>query len=74
MTASFHRCVSFSAFGAPIVQGRQGVAVQEAYDLTGTNYYNPNWGYQTSADGSTRACKASLPWLSALSPAKIVEL
>ncbi|MEZ4790250.1 MAG: TonB-dependent receptor [Flavobacteriales bacterium] len=43
--------VSFSGFGAPIVQGRSGVAVQEAYDLAGTSYYNPNWGYQ---DGKIR--------------------
>ncbi len=43
--------VSFSGFGAPIVQGRAGVAVQEAFDLSGTNYYNPNWGYQ---DGKKR--------------------
>ncbi|HRH69220.1 MAG TPA: TonB-dependent receptor [Flavobacteriales bacterium] len=46
--------VSFSAFGAPIVQGRQGVAVQEAYDLTGTNYYNPNWGYQNGVKRNAR--------------------
>lgn len=38
--------ISLSAFGAPILQGRQGVAVQEAYDLAGTNYYNPYWGLQ----------------------------
>jgi len=38
--------VSLAAFGAPIVQGRAGIAQQEAYDLAGTNYYNPNWGYQ----------------------------
>jgi hypothetical protein len=43
--------VSFAGFGAPLVQGRQGVAIQEAYDLSGTNYYNPNWGWQ---DGKKR--------------------
>ncbi|HQV50962.1 MAG: TonB-dependent receptor plug domain-containing protein [Flavobacteriales bacterium] len=43
--------VSFAGFGAPIVRGRQGLAIQEAYDLAGTNYYNPNWGYQ---DGEVR--------------------
>lgn len=46
-----HHSVSFSGFGAPIVQGRAGVAVQEAFDLSGSNYYNPNWGYQ---DGKKR--------------------
>ncbi|MCB9178364.1 MAG: hypothetical protein H6590_02940 [Flavobacteriales bacterium] len=44
--------VSFSGFGAPIVQGRSGVAVQEAYDLAGTSYYNPNWGYQDGKIGT----------------------
>ena len=34
-------------FGSPTVQGRQGIALQEAYDLTGENFYNPYWGYQT---------------------------
>mgnify|MGYP003351333449 CR=1 FL=1 len=38
--------LSFTGFGAPISQGRQGPAVQEAYSLAGTNYYNPYWGYQ----------------------------
>jgi hypothetical protein len=38
--------ISFTGFGAPIVQGRQGPAVQEANNLAGTNYYNPYWGYQ----------------------------
>ncbi len=41
-----HHSISLAGFGAPIVQGRQGLAVQEAYDLAGTNYYNPNWGWQ----------------------------
>ncbi len=48
--------ISLSAFGAPIVQGRQGIAQQEAYDLAGTNYYNPNWGYQ---DGEIRNSRMS---------------
>lgn len=46
--------VSFSGFGAPIVQGRAGVAVQEVYDLTGNNYYNPNWGYQGGVKRNAR--------------------
>lgn len=39
--------VNLAILGAPTIQGRQGIAVQEAYDLTGNNYYNPYWGYQT---------------------------
>ncbi len=33
-------------YGSPNKHGRNGVSVQEAYDLAGTNYYNPYWGYQ----------------------------
>lgn len=38
--------LSLTAFGAPTENGRQGAAVSEMLDLAGTNYYNPNWGYQ----------------------------
>lgn len=40
--------LNLAGFGAPTVQARSGIAVQETYDLTGNNYYNPYWGYQTS--------------------------
>ena len=43
--------LSFAAFGAPTENGRQSPAVQEMYNLAGSNYYNPNWGYQ---DGKKR--------------------
>lgn len=46
--------VSFSGLGAPIVRGRQGIAIQEAYDLSGSNYYNPNWGYQNGEKRNAR--------------------
>ncbi len=38
--------LSLVVFGAPTENGRQGASVQEMIDLAGTNYYNPNWGYQ----------------------------
>lgn len=38
--------LSLTAFGAPTENGRQGGAVQEMMDIAGTNYYNPNWGWQ----------------------------
>ncbi len=43
--------VNIAVLGSPTVQARSGIALQEAYDLTGNNYYNPYWGYQTNADG-----------------------
>ncbi len=47
-------------FGAPTVQARQGIAVQETYDLTGDQFYNPYWGYQTQSDGSQKKRNARL--------------
>lgn len=38
--------LSLTVFGAPTKNGRSAPAVQEMYDIAGTNYYNPNWGYQ----------------------------
>lgn len=46
--------VSLIAFGAPTVQARQGVAVDEAYKLTGNPYYNPWWGYQNGEKRNAR--------------------
>jgi hypothetical protein len=48
--------LSLSAFYAPVKRGMQSAEVQEAYDLTGTNYYNANWGYQS---GKVRNAKVS---------------
>ena len=44
--------LDFTFFGAPSQRGGSSPVVQEAYDLVGTNYYNPNWGYQTLPDGT----------------------
>lgn len=40
-----HR-LALSLLGAPTERGAQQAATQEAYDLVGNNYYNPNWGWQ----------------------------
>lgn len=42
--------------GAPSRRGRSTASVQEIYDLAGTNYYNPNWGYQ---NGEVRNARVS---------------
>ena len=44
--------LDFTFFGAPSQRGGSSPVVQEAYELTGTNYYNPSWGYQTLPDGT----------------------
>ncbi len=46
--------IGFVALGAPTVQGRRGIAVQEVYNLTGNNYYNPYWGYQNGKKRNAR--------------------
>ncbi len=46
--------LAFTVYGAPTRRGQQGAAVQEADDAVGSNYYNPNWGYQ---DGEKRNAK-----------------
>lgn len=49
---SSNQSLSLSIIGAPTRRGQQGIATQEAYDLSGDIYYNPYWGYQTLADGT----------------------
>lgn len=55
--------LGFVAFGAPSTTGRPGVATQEAYDLTGNNYYNPNWGLQNGEVRNSRVNSYHTPWL-----------
>lgn len=38
--------ISLTAFTAPGKSGRASAAVQEMYDLAGSHYYNPSWGWQ----------------------------
>ena len=40
-----HR-LALSVFASPSQRGAQMGTTQEAYDLMGSNFYNPNWGYQ----------------------------
>lgn len=35
----------FTTFGSPTERGKAQGAMQEAMDLAGDNYYNPNWGW-----------------------------
>jgi hypothetical protein len=41
-----NQSLNLVAFAAPRKYGRSSPSTQEAYDLAGSNYYNPNWGYQ----------------------------
>jgi hypothetical protein len=55
--------IGFIGFGAPSRTGRPGVATQEAYDLTGDNFYNPNWGYQNGEVRNSRVNHYHTPHL-----------
>ena len=51
--------LDLTVFGAPSQRGGSAPVVQEAYDLEGTNYYNPNWGYQTIDENGTQVIRNS---------------
>ncbi len=53
--------LNLTAFGAPINRGKLGAGTQELNDLAGTNYYNPNWGYQDGKKRNARVAKAHQP-------------
>jgi len=40
--------LAITAYSSPTKRGMQAATTQEAADLTGTHYYNPNWGYQNN--------------------------
>ncbi len=51
--------LDITVFGAPSQRGGSSPVVQEAYDLVGSNYYNPNWGYQTIDENGTQVIRNS---------------
>lgn len=55
-----HR-ISLTTFGSPTQRGQQAAAIQEAYDLTDNNLYNPNWGYQNGEKRNARIVTAYEP-------------
>ena len=46
--------LTLTAFGGPTQRASSSATYQEAYDLAGTNLYNPNWGYY---QGKKRAAR-----------------
>jgi len=55
--------LSFTAFDAPIEQGRASAALKETYELAGTNYYNSLWGYQNGKVRNSQVSKVNRPML-----------
>ncbi len=50
-------------FNAPKKAGSAGFSTQEAYDLAGSNYYNPNWGWQNGKKRNARVSNYNQPKL-----------
>jgi hypothetical protein len=50
-------------FAAPSKRGRNGVATQETYDLAGTNFYNPYWGFQNGEKRNARIANYHQPMI-----------
>lgn len=53
--------LTLTSFGSPVRRGQQGGTLQEVYDLTGNNLYNPNWGYQGGKKRNARVVRAFDP-------------
>lgn len=55
-----HR-LNIVAFGSPRENGRASATTQEAYDLAGSHFYNPNWGYQNGKKRNSSIAKSNQP-------------
>lgn len=53
--------LSLITFGAPTQRGQQSAVTQEVYDLAGSIYYNPNWGYQNGKKRNSRVVESFDP-------------
>ena len=58
-------------FGAPTERGQNAAVTQEVYDLTGSNNYNPYWGYQNGKVRNSRIVKSYDPTIIAAYEYKI---
>ncbi|MBN2615357.1 MAG: TonB-dependent receptor plug domain-containing protein [Bacteroidales bacterium] len=55
--------LALTVFSAPSKRASAGMAVQEAYDLSGTNFYNPYWGYQNGKKRNSRVSNYNQPMI-----------
>ena len=51
--------LNLTVFGAPSQRGGSSPEVQEIFDLVGSNFYNPNWGYQTINENGKQVVRNS---------------
>jgi hypothetical protein len=53
--------LNLTALDAIYSRGVAGGSTQEAYDLAGSNYYNPYWGYQNGGKRNSRVRSSNKP-------------
>ncbi len=53
--------INLTTWGAPTQRATNTAATQEAYDLAGTNLYNPSWGYLDGKKKSSKIVESSTP-------------
>ncbi len=53
--------LSLTLFAAPTQRGQQGATLKEVYDLAGSIYYNPYWGYQDGKQRTSRVVNSVDP-------------
>lgn len=53
--------LNLSAWAAPTQRATNSAATQEAYDLAGSNLYNPNWGYLNGEKKSSKIVESVDP-------------
>ncbi len=56
-----HHSLNFIYFGAPGRRGKAGAGTREMYEIAGTHYYNPYWGYQVDKKRNSRIAHAHIP-------------
>ncbi len=71
--------LNLSILGAPSKRGKSSISVLETYELSGDNFYNSNWGYQTQPDGTrikrnSRTTDSHMPIISLSHDWKINEI
>ena len=56
-----HHRLNLTTWGAPTERANANATTQEAYDLAGSNLYNPDWGYLNGKKISDRVVKSFDP-------------
>lgn len=58
---SAHHALNAVILGSPQRRGRASASVQQMYDIAGSNFYNPNWGYQNGEVRNSKEYRINQP-------------